>query len=148
MKKTILAMALAAVAIPAGASAQPYPGQNAPQGDYRGDNYHRDGYRDDDGHRGDRNRQGQYDRRYYDGSGRYRTPRRMTRNDYVWRGDDGRYHCRRNNGTTGLIVGGVAGGLLGNVIDGGRNRTLGTLLGAGGGALLGRSVDRGDMRCR
>ena len=92
-------------------------------------------------------RQG-YDRQLYDSRGRYRQPHALTRNDRVWRGRDGRYYCRRSNGTTGLIVGAVAGGVLGNVIDGGRERTLGTLLGAGAGALLGRSVDRGEVRCR
>ena len=76
--------------------------------------------------------------------GNYRE-RRLSRNDQVYRGRDGRYYCRRNDGTTGLVIGGIAGGLLGNAIGGG---TLGTLLGAGGGALLGRSIDRGKVRCR
>ena len=52
------------------------------------------------------------------------------------------YRCRRGNGTTGLIVGGAAGALLGRAVDGGRNQTLGTVLGAAGGALLGREVQR------
>ena len=76
--------------------------------------------------------------------GRYRE-RRMGRNDRIYRGQDGRAYCKRNDGTTGLVVGGLAGGVLGNVVGGG---TLGTLLGAGGGALLGRSVDRGKVKCR
>jgi hypothetical protein len=73
------------------------------------------------------------------------------RNDYRernWRGNDRRYSCRRGSGTTGLILGGGAGALLGRSIDGGRDRTLGTILGAGAGALLGREVDRGGSRCR
>ena len=45
----------------------------------------------------------------YDRDGRYREPRRLSRNDRVWRGRDGRYHCRRDNGTTGLIIGGAIG---------------------------------------
>jgi outer membrane lipoprotein SlyB len=71
-------------------------------------------------------------------------------NGRVWRDNHGRYRCRRPNGTVGLIVGGAAGGLLGNAVDGGRNRTAGTLLGAAGGALLGRHVARhsGSRRCR
>ncbi|HEU4960083.1 MAG TPA: glycine zipper 2TM domain-containing protein [Sphingomonas sp.] len=77
-------------------------------------------------------------------AGKYRE-RRLGRNDRIYRGRDGRYYCRRSNGTTGLVVGGIAGGLLGNAIAGG---TLGTLIGAGGGALLGRSIDRGDVKCR
>jgi Glycine zipper 2TM domain len=63
----------------------------------------------------------------------------------LYRGRDGRAYCRRNDGTTGLVVGAVGGGVLGNVLGGG---TLGTLLGAGGGALLGRNIDRGKVRCR
>lgn len=84
----------------------------------------------------------------YDAQGRYYEPRRLSRSDRVWRGDDGRYHCRRDNGTTGLIIGAAAGALLGREIDGGRERTLGTILGAAGGALLGREIDRGDLQCR
>lgn len=76
--------------------------------------------------------------------GRYRE-RRLGRNDRIYRGRDGRAYCRRNDGTTGLVVGAVGGGVLGNLVGGG---TLGTLLGAGGGALLGREIDRGGVRCR
>ncbi|MBX3563765.1 MAG: glycine zipper 2TM domain-containing protein [Sphingomonas sp.] len=80
--------------------------------------------------------------------GRYYQERRLTRNDRIYRGRDGRYYCRRSDGTTGLIVGGVAGGLFGNAIAGGGNATLGTLLGAAVGATLGASVDRNNIRCR
>lgn len=78
--------------------------------------------------------------RYYDRRGYYNGPR--------WRGRDGRNYCRRSNGTTGLLIGGAAGALLGREIDGGRDRTTGTILGAAAGALLGREVDRGGSRCR
>lgn len=84
----------------------------------------------------------------YDSYGRYYEPRRLYRSDRVWRGDDGRYYCRRGNGTTGLIIGGAVGALLGREIDGGRDRTFGTVIGAAGGALLGRAIDRGELRCR
>jgi len=84
----------------------------------------------------------------YNAQGAYYEPRVMTRNDYVWRGNDGQYYCRRDNGTTGLIVGAAAGALLGREVDGGRDRTLGTILGAAGGALIGRAIDRGEVRCR
>jgi hypothetical protein len=84
----------------------------------------------------------------YDGSGRYYEPRRIGRNDRIWRGDDGRYHCRRDNGTTGLIIGAAVGALAGRELDRGRDRTVGTLIGAAGGALLGRAIDRGELRCR
>lgn len=69
------------------------------------------------------------------------------RDTRTWRGQDGRYYCRKKNGTTGLIIGGAAGALLGRSIDRGYDRTLGTVIGAAGGALLGREIDRGS-RCR
>ncbi|QNE32158.1 glycine zipper 2TM domain-containing protein [Sphingomonas sp. NBWT7] len=67
-----------------------------------------------------------------------------------WRGNDGRLRCRKPNGTTGLVVGGVAGALLGRTIDTRGDRTLGTLGGAAVGALAGREVERGtsSRRCR
>jgi hypothetical protein len=87
--------------------------------------------------------------RYYRDDARYQE-RRLGSNDEVYRGSDGRYYCKRTDGTTGLIVGAAAGGLLGNVIDGGRRRTGGTLIGGALGALLGRSVEQNnnDIRCR
>lgn len=88
-----------------------------------------------------------YADRYYR-DGRYYQPRYLTRNDRLYRGQNGRYYCRRSDGTTGLIVGGLAGGVLGNLIAPGRSDLLGTLLGAGGGALLGRSIDRNQVVCR
>jgi uncharacterized protein YcfJ len=88
------------------------------------------------------------DAQMYDRYGRYAEPRRLSRNDSVWRGQDGRYYCRRDNGTTGLVIGAAGGALLGRHIDGGRERTTGTVLGAAAGALLGREIDRGGARCR
>ena len=87
--------------------------------------------------------------RYYRDDQRYQE-RRLGSNDEVYRGSDGRYYCKRSDGTTGLIVGGVGGALLGNVLDGGRHRTGGTLLGGALGALLGRSVEQNgnEVRCR
>ena len=78
------------------------------------------------------------DRRYYTSENGVR----------YWRGDDGRYYCKRSNGTTGLIIGGAGGALLGRAIDTRGDRMLGTLLGGAGGALLGREIDRGGLRCR
>lgn len=83
----------------------------------------------------------------YDSRGRYYEPRRISRDDYMWRGNDGRYYCRRSNGTTGLVVGAAVGGLVGYSLDRGRDRTVGTIIGMAGGALLGRAIDRGDLRC-
>jgi hypothetical protein len=92
-------------------------------------------------------RYGGYDAaRYYRG-GNY-AERRIGRNDRIYRGGNGQYYCRRTDGTTGLIIGGALGGLLGNSLANGRSSTVATLLGAGGGALLGQSIDRGNVRCR
>jgi len=64
-----------------------------------------------------------------------------------WRGRDGRTYCRKSNGTTGLIVGGVGGALAGRAIDTRGERTTGTLLGAAAGALIGKEIDS-KRRCR
>ena len=90
----------------------------------------------------------------YDASRYYRdgpsySERRLSDNDQVYRGSDGRYYCKRSDGTTGLIVGAAAGGILGNVIDGGHNRAAGTLIGGALGALAGKSIaENNDIRCR
>lgn len=97
----------------------------------------------------------QYDRydrgnRYdgYYGRSTYRDQRDY-RNNRTWRGNDGRNYCRRNDGTTGLLIGGALGGVVGNSVAGRGDRTLGTILGLAGGALLGREIDRGgNSRCR
>lgn len=69
-------------------------------------------------------------------------------NTRIWRGNDGRYYCRRDNGTTGLLIGAAVGGLAGHEIAGRGDKVLGTVLGAAGGALLGREIDRDKYRCR
>ena len=75
--------------------------------------------------------------------------RQLGANDEVYRGSDGRYYCRRSDGTTGLVIGAGVGALVGRGLDGGRNRAGGTLVGGVLGALLGREVDRNaDVRCR
>jgi len=111
--------------------------------------FHRDGYRAAPAEESwDRNRRDRYDRgsnRYYSNSA-YAEP--VYRDTRVWRGNDGRTYCRKKDGTTGLIIGGAAGALLGREIDGGRDRTLGTILGAAAGALIGREVDGHGTRCR
>lgn len=86
-----------------------------------------------------------YDARY---GNRYGYGEPVGRNTRVWRGHDGGYYCQKKDGTTGLIIGGAAGALLGRELDGGRDRTLGTVLGAAAGALLGKEVAQGGSRCR
>lgn len=121
MRRTIIASALVASAIPAApVFADPpewAPAHGRRAKEYRGHDY----------------------ARYYDDRGHYDGPR--------WRGDDGRYRCRRSDGTVGLIVGGAAGALAGRAIDRRGDRALGTILGAAGGALIGREIDSG-VRCR
>ena len=127
MKRMLMALATAALLIPAApAAADPPPWAPA-------HGFH------DRGHRGHAT---------YDRYGRYIEPRPISRGDRVWRGDDGRYYCRRSNGTTGLIIGAAGGALIGRGIDTRGERTTGTILGAAAGALLGREIDRGNARCR
>ena len=146
-----IAVAVLFPAIPAVAQDRDYRGDRA--GDYRdnrGDDRDNRGGNRGDYRRYDYNhppRGGYYADQYYRNGPQYRE-RALGRNDRIYRGRDNRYYCRRNDGTTGLIVGGVAGGLLGNSIAGGGSRLLGTVIGGAGGALLGQSIDKGQVRCR
>lgn len=105
------------------------------------------GYRSYDYNRPDP-RYGNYyaDRYYRDGS--YYQPRQLAYNDRIYRGQNGQYYCRRTDGTTGLIIGGLAGGALGNVIAPGGSKTLGTIIGAVAGGIGGRALDRNKVSCR
>jgi hypothetical protein len=77
-----------------------------------------------------------------------RHERRVVRyEERIWRGDDGRVYCHRSDGTTGLIVGAVAGGVIGNRLARGQSAVLGTLLGAGAGALIGQAVEKNSVYC-
>lgn len=87
----------------------------------------------------------QANRYYRDGS--YYQDRRLSNQDRIYRGSNGRYYCRRNDGTTGLIIGAIGGGLLGRAIAPNRSKTLGTILGGVGGAVIGRSIGRDGVRC-
>jgi len=78
--------------------------------------------------------------------GNYRE-RRLGRDEQIYRGRDGRYYCKRKDGTTGLIVGGIAGGVLGHEIAPGGSKTVGAVLGAVAGGLVGKSLDDG-VKCR
>lgn len=119
-------------------------GWNNDRGRHRGWKSHD---RDDD--RYEDRYEGRYEGRGdgYRNRGYYDEP--VYRNTRVWRGDDGRAYCRHNDGTTGLLIGGAAGALLGREVAGRHgDRTLGAILGAAGGALVGRSIDRNNARCR
>jgi len=126
-RKIILSAAVAGTALtvlPAAAQAQGYN---------RYDGYaYQQNYRD----------QRRYDQRRYDAR-RY-SQRRDDRRYY-----DQRYqghYAQRCSGTTGTIIGAIAGGLLGRAVDGGRDRTVGTIIGGAAGALAGRAIDRQDCR--
>jgi len=132
MKKLALTAAIAATAmtaIPSAAIAQPRHG------------YYRDGGYSSQ-YRNDRSpRAGYYGGGYYGDRGGYayrqREPRRY-----------GRYFGQRchDDGTTGAIIGAIAGGLLGSSVAGRGDRTVGALIGGGAGALIGHAIDSDDCR--
>ena len=137
-KKLSLATAAAAAtlaAVPAVADARP---RGTAYGYYE-NSAHARGYDRGRYYRGDR-----YDR--YDDY----DDRRYARRGY----DDRRYyrdrnHNRRCSGTTGTIVGGALGALLGREVTRdryrGRSGTTGTIVGGAAGALAGRAIDK--SRC-
>ena len=86
--------------------------------------------------------------RYYRHDNRRYRAHRLGRNDRIYRGSDNRYYCKRDDGTTGLIIGGIGGGVLGNIIAPGGSKTVGTIIGAAAGAVIGKAVDDGDVVCR
>ncbi|HEX8383440.1 MAG TPA: glycine zipper 2TM domain-containing protein [Sphingomonas sp.] len=160
MRTVLLSAALAATGF-AALPAAPVQAQSAER-EYRRDvrqanrEYRRDTrqaqrdyrqYRNYDYNRLEPGQRGYYADQYYRDGSNYQQ-RRLSRNDRIYRGQNGRYYCRRSDGTTGLIIGGLAGGVVGNLLDNGRSSLLGTLLGGAGGAVIGRSVDRGQVVCR
>ena len=168
MKKTFVALALAATAV-AGLAPPAVAQTRADEDRWRAAQrrydeeraiYDRERARYDAAIERDRRYGGRYDddRNYgddrnYDAARDYREGRYAERplgaNDQVYRGSDGRYYCRRSDGTVGLVVGAGVGALLGRAIDTRGERGTGTILGGTLGALLGRSVERNsDVRCR
>ena len=122
----------------------------------RGGNWRDQGYNDprndpryNGGRWDDRDENGYDAAQYYRNSPRYQE-RVLGPDERVYRGRDGQYYCKRNDGTTGLVVGAVAGGVLGNAIDGGHSRSVGTILGALVGGVVGQQVDVNNqqVRCR
>jgi hypothetical protein len=136
-RNTALAVAAAGMTIPVipAAAADFGAGASAYEQSWDHSRRHRDrDYRDRYGH----------DTRYY---GRNYHSEPVYRDTRVWRGNDGRYYCRKKDGTTGLIVGAAVGALLGRSVDRYGDRTPGTLIGGALGALLGKKVDQGTS-CR
>ncbi len=95
----------------------------------------------------DRDESGYDASRYYRPGPNYQE-RVLSSDDRVYRGTDGRYYCKRNDGTTGLVLGAVSGGILGNVIDGGHSRAVGTILGGIVGAFAGQAIDKNSAQIR
>ena len=144
MRKFIIAAVLAAVTVP---MAPALADRDRDRGHGWNDQRHGGKHNDRRDYRDDRRGKNYWKGDRYYSNGRY-DGRRLSRNDRVYRGGDGRYYCKRNDGTTGLIIGAAGGALLGRMVDTDGDRLLGTLLGGAGGALLGREIDRGDVRCR
>jgi hypothetical protein len=95
-------------------------------------------YGDGYGYRGD------WARQYREGT---YEPYALGPSDYVYRGEDGRYYCKRHDGTVGLVVGAGVGALLGDLIAPRGSKTLGAILGGAAGGAVGYSADR-DIRCQ
>ena len=137
MRKILSIATIAAVLFPTlPVSADPPPwapahGRRAKEAER---DYRRDEYRDEE-------------RFYYRDDHRRHERRLVRRDEVIYRGDDGRYYCHRSDGTTGLIVGAVAGGLIGNQLARGRSAALGTILGAGAGALIGQAIEKDSVYC-
>jgi hypothetical protein len=130
LKKIIISTAVAAsalTALPAAAEAQSRYGYSS-----RYDNRYYGQQRYD---------QQRYDQRY---DRRYANQRYY--NQRTYNGGYYNHYGRRCSGSTGTILGAIAGGLLGNEVAGRGDRTLGAIIGAGAGALAGRAVDRSDCR--
>jgi outer membrane lipoprotein SlyB len=88
-----------------------------------------------------------YAREYREGN---YEPYALGPDDMVYRGSDGRYYCRRHDGSVGLIVGAGVGAVLGDVIAPRGSKLLGAILGGAAGGAVGASVDANnrDIRCQ
>ena len=146
MRKILSIAMIAAFILPAlPVAADPPPW--APAHGRRAKDAERD-YRED--HEGDHDRDRYRDDRerfYYREDHRHHERRMVRYDEVIYHGDDGRYYCHRSDGTTGLIVGAVAGGVIGNQLARGRSAALGTVLGVAGGALIGQAIDRDRVYC-
>lgn len=126
LKSTLLTIALASTAL----------GVTAPSAAIANDRDQQSGQHGDDGDEqddGDQHQSYRQNRHYDDG--------------HYDRARDHRQYCRRSDGTTGLIIGGAGGALIGRELGRRRDRTVGTIIGAGVGALAGRAIERGSS-CR
>jgi Ni/Co efflux regulator RcnB len=167
----VLAAAVAGFALPAAAQAQHYDRYGYSESRYDDDDDDRYERRDYQQERrgygystGYQPRYNQSQRHYdprYNQSQRHYDPRYEQRRRYAQQYQSNGYYGERNygndyygqqsrrcsKGSTGTILGAIAGGLIGNGVAGRGDRTLGAVLGGGAGALAGRAIDRNGNRC-
>ena len=144
LKKIIISTAVAAsalTALPAAAEAQSRYGYSSRYDNGNYDQGYGSGYYDQDQGRGYYDQGRRYDQRY---DRRYANRRYY--NQRAYNGGYYNHYGQRCSGSTGTIIGAIAGGLLGNEVAGRGDRTLGAIIGAGAGALAGRAIDRGNCR--
>ena len=79
---------------------------------------------------------------YYRPSGSWYGEKRLSARQRVYRGRDGRYYCRRQDGTTRPLDA-VSTSLLGDALTAGGSAPIGTL----GGPALTAALKRGRVRC-
>lgn len=149
MNRKLTLLALAASTLVGGCATTGYGDSRYGDYGYYDNNYYSQ-YGSYDYNRPDPRYNGYYADRYYRDDHRYRE-RVLSNDDRVYRGRDGRYYCRRSDGSTGLIVGGLAGAAVGAIIAEGDSKPLGAIIGAIGGAAVGAAIDSGNrnnVRCR
>lgn len=125
-KKIAISTAIAASALtvmPAAAQAQSY-------GYYPGYGYSSRSYNP------------RYDQRYYSRYNGYNAYNPYAGQTYYQGRYNYNYGYRCNNGSTGTIIGAIAGGLLGSQVAGRGDRAIGAIIGGAAGALAGREIDR------
>jgi len=141
MRKPFIAAAMGMTVLATAMTATPASAQRA-RGYVQQDGYYEQGYQGE--YRDQRSYDRNYDRGYREDS--YRDGGYRDGGDRQYRGNQ---RCR--SGSTGTILGALAGALLGGEIGRGssyRRSGTGTVVGAGAGALIGREIDRGNCNDR
>ena len=137
--------------------------QRAEEAYHRGLTDGRRGYRNDkhqyrskyvrkayqDGFKDGRRQSARYRDRGHDDYGYYRRASADNWYDRDGRRYDSYERCRREGKVNaGTVLGGIAGGVLGNEVAGRGDKTVGTIIGAAAGAVLGHEVGKPDERRR
>src|ERR1700730_11610304 len=107
----LMILSLTCAVLLAGCETYGYGDENGYRDENSGWGYYDHGYSDRygsyDWNRPDPTYGSYYADRYYRDDQRYRE-HYLSRDERIYRGHDGRYYCRRSDGTTGLIVGAIA----------------------------------------